>query len=116
MTLNPWKSPFFFTLLFSWVFLFAASVFPFWTYSGWGKDRKPRDGTLWKAIEFARCGGDFSGRMGLPIPEADEINLENARRSAIIVVVGVLIGRAFYWFGWERISHRAELRKDNRVD
>jgi len=97
MTLNPMRSPFLFSMLFSWGFLLAVSVFPFWLDSGWKDTGKAWPASLWEAIEFARTRGE---RKGQPHPHLHEINLDNIRTTAIILVVGVVIGRLGYWLAW----------------
>src|SRR4051812_44394728 len=92
MTLNSRTSPFLFSLLFASGLLLLASILPFWTVAMWKDTGKRGPASFLEAVQFARTRGDPGGRFGQPHPHLDEVNDENIRTTAIVLVVCVVAG------------------------
>jgi hypothetical protein len=104
MTLNPMKSPAFFSLLSAWLVLLVASIFPIWEITfpvraGLGGPYQVTEpNSLWDVMRDRPYAlGPKSIVPGLLIED-----LQNLGLGFVILACGAGIGRYTYWCVWQR--------------
>jgi len=107
MTLNPKRSPFLFSLLWSWLALLLASFALGWDLpiihadplTAWFLRFDPNEGSLWLVLEElpdALSRSDVSGTDWL------RQQWGNLMQLIVVLTVGAVFGRLLYWRLWER--------------